>query len=782
MSLVFEDMSVDVVKCVFTNKSGGTSTYYFATDYYAPDELYSGSPEVWPVLVDAPLVEMGFKKIGETVASRANPSFRVHAHTPLDRLDVTLHSLQASHELLGSEVTFLWYSKARAAPGTNGNDNLWQSRLQIINVTFDGGDGSGGGDVATVTCRDEWFKNKLIGRRMTDADFGSLEEGYDGEFGPIPIGSNVVIPAPFVGSDTTSSPVKGQVFLGWESSNVAVAGVNAWYARNQNRSIDRREWVNFAWAPFYNIPWGGVAGPYSNYSNHNLTKHARGLVNGPLTNAVAIHLVNCFVAPNGTVTKDLGRLELSISHAERLGDSASFAAKGAPLRIAQKDVESATVQAGTDECSFQIESPLLVTTLSGLYMFILDYTADDNETNFLYTKAFSSGTDHWSYDKAIARPPLLPSAQQTLGMAIYAVGTGNGKENGQSSLVNAWGYCHYDLSAKGALLHTGQTRARIDTDLELRADVNGLKDLAGTYTGSAGEVVSNPADFLQMVLLEDELFLGVSSGDVDTSSFAAVRANVDAIGLSMSFPLFADQGESLVAKVCEQFLLHFYKERDGDLTLKYLTGPGTPANQLSEAQMRDDMAVIAYNGGSPDDVFNAFNVEWNPNRKDADLINTTATIGLGKFQDREYLDSANDSGFSQATKDLVEQSDSRYGSRQLGLNSFDMHGSVGSVRKTITRRAQLHHEPPKTALVRVPRRRFQSLALFDTFRVESFDLPVEGGASDDVKLHEDGDTIYFYDEGIRQHIARQGMLDGRVINFSASGFWVYLLVSTTGGI
>lgn len=780
MSLVFEDTAVDVVKCVFTKKSGGTSTYYFGTDYYAPNELYSGSPEVWPVLVEAPVAELGFSKIGNTVAERANPSFRVFAHNPLDRIDITFYSLWATHDQIESEVTYLWYCKPRAAATTNGANNIWQSRLKIINVTFDSQDG-GGGDVATVTCRDEWYKNKLLGRRMTDSDFGSLEDGYNGEFGPIPLGNNVIIPAPFVGSDTTSSPVKGQVFLGWESANLQVHSVNAWYARNQNRTVDKREWVNFAWAPYYDIPWGGVAGPYSSYSNHSLTTHARGLINGAATNAVAIHLVNCYVAPQGSVNKTLGQLLLSIWSAERLGDSASFAPRGGALRVSQKDVEAATVQVGTDQCSFQIESPLLVTTQAGLYMFILDWTGEDT-SNYLYTKAFSSGTDHYYFDKSTNRPPLLAASNQTLAMAIYAVGTGNGKENAQSSIANSWAYCHYDLSAKGALLHTGQTRARIDTDLELRADVNGLKDVAGTYTGSAGAVVSNPADILQMVLRDSTLFMGVDSGDIDTTSFTSVRAKAGAIGLKVNYPLYTDTGEGFIVKTCEQFLLHFHKERDGDLTLSYLTGPGTPTNIVSEAKLRGDMTVTRYNGGDPNDVFNAFNVEWNPNRKDADLINTTETVGLGKFEGREYLDSVNDSGFSQSLKDLISASNSKYGTREFGLRSFDMHETEGSVSKTITRRAQLHHEPPKTVVVRLPRKDFEDVAIFDTFRVESFDLPVDGGPSDDVRLHDDGDTLYMYDEGIRLHTTRQGTLDGRVIYMAATGYWVDLLISTTGAI
>lgn len=298
MSSFFPEHDVEVVKIVLNRRDASdTVTYYFAQDYWPENSLYSGSPEIYPLLTSSPTIHRGFGRPA-WAGIKFDVSIELHAKTSLVDRGVSFADQLEIYELHGATVTLLYYVRTLDAATVHLDSVNKRQVVYAIGSGYDDGE-SGNTGRLTIRCKDVFMRTKEISQKFDLDTFPDMDAKYDGEYGGIVFGESttagqgVLIDAPFISSSLSggTKPV-AKIFSGFTFPSHPNAAFERLLVRNQHRDQDDSEWLEVALESDPQTAAYGDASASSLIEPANypldLSRFARAIVDSPTTNATKI--------------------------------------------------------------------------------------------------------------------------------------------------------------------------------------------------------------------------------------------------------------------------------------------------------------------------------------------------------------------------------------------------------------------------------------------------------------------------------------------------------------
>jgi hypothetical protein len=391
-STLFVDQDVEIIKLTLARKDAPTSTvtYYFGLEYRAEDEVYPGSPVIYPLLVSSPEAHRG---IGNTIANRYDVTVGLFAKTDLDRRGYTLLDLMNDFEFHNAAVEVRYYAKTSGQATTHSDAVNIRETLTVIGASYDDGNGT-----LSLQCRDTLFKTRDYGHRFDVNDFGANVDTYINtwrtEQAPIAFGTD---PTDLRGVTVSVCPVRyafripsgsnlyqqAQIVMGLSPGAPSAYAMEflGLYAQNQFKdvdplsgiTVDQSNWLLLYVPPVAYASRTPIAGPAT---LSNGTKEFSGrqwrLARQVTTSlgAYPITGVSFRARRVGVLTKDDGQLTISFYRAKNLGGG-NWALVGGPLRQLAVDATLIGTTAGNIDFHF---NPLFALPKDNDYLVVAEWT------------------------------------------------------------------------------------------------------------------------------------------------------------------------------------------------------------------------------------------------------------------------------------------------------------------------------------------------------------------------------------------------------------------------
>lgn len=243
MSNLLTELDVDVVKLTLTARTGsGTTTVYLSTEYWAADALYSGSPIIYPNLVEAPTIR---RSLGNDLGIRHDVTINIYGKSALTNFTTSFLDLLEVYEIANATAEFLYFAKPWDGNAVHSGDESKRQSGTIISHGYD--DNSG---VLTLVSRDTWFEDRRITAELSGDVFPNMDENWDGEVGPLIFGEptvaeGIIANTPVVDSGLTGgSAPYADYFVSWAFGVHVPPSTYKYWARNQFKNIDKSEWID----------------------------------------------------------------------------------------------------------------------------------------------------------------------------------------------------------------------------------------------------------------------------------------------------------------------------------------------------------------------------------------------------------------------------------------------------------------------------------------------------------------------------------------------------------
>lgn len=302
MATLVKDLEIEIVSLVFKRKTdGATATYWFSTDYYPADAIFSGSRIVYPLLVAAPEARRG---VGPVAAIRYDTQISIFGKTDFTKKGFSFCDFLDTYELHSGECKILYIPKAPDATTTySATDHLRQT-MTVVDVDYDHTSG-----VVVVSARDTWFKDSEFSRPIAyPFPFSDVEPEWRGEYGSWCFGDStittegVTVDCPVVESAIASNVPRAKLFLSWTLANHGIKDLTRLMVKNQYTDLDNHEWLQVALAADPQVAQSGVAGftDIGDEADRFLSRYSRGFVYSPATNAEILNSVRISTKPNAT--------------------------------------------------------------------------------------------------------------------------------------------------------------------------------------------------------------------------------------------------------------------------------------------------------------------------------------------------------------------------------------------------------------------------------------------------------------------------------------------------
>lgn len=283
MSSLLSDLTVWVVKITLTKRSDATTVdWYFALDYWASGStLFTSNPVIYPLLAAEPIIKRG---VGIYAGKKYDVSVDLFAKTNLDKHHVTFLDQLELYEIHNAKVEFRMYQKPiDASAGAHSDSTHIQQVCRVVDTRYDEDAG-----ILSLNCRDVFFKDREVSKKLQPASFDALQESWIGEYGSIVFGQStvagegIVIDAPWVWEQHEAvSPSSAFLFAGWKFGSHETKAVDRLIARNRNKSINSDEWVTVGLTS--TAHGDSVSSPVADPPNwpRDLSRFARGIVYTP---------------------------------------------------------------------------------------------------------------------------------------------------------------------------------------------------------------------------------------------------------------------------------------------------------------------------------------------------------------------------------------------------------------------------------------------------------------------------------------------------------------------
>lgn len=774
-SILFPEVDVEVVKITLTKKdNSGTTTLYFGLDYWASGRLYTTNPEVLPLLASSPTVRRG---VGIYAGIKYDVSVDLYAKTSMTEAGKSFSDLLDAYEIQNADVQVLYYSKPLGDVTTHSDSVNIRQTLKVIEVRY-----SDDGATASLRCRDVFFKDKEISRKLSSELFPTMELKYDGEYGPIVFGQStvsadgIVIDAPIIDASLQLTPSQRQtlkVFSGWTFPGHPNKEFKRLLVRNQHKQIDPSEWLQTDLVADPQTPTDGDSS-LGGSTPTSLASYWRGVVHSPATNAQILTMIQVYGFITGTVATADGIYRMQIYHAEYQADGDTYAPIGSPLRTITHDTEAADVVVGSSSVQFNLKEPLVMSPDVN-YMFTIEWTNLDDATNYINAGIAAIGGEvHYYRDNAETERGWNKGVDVALALEWYSLGDGDDAfKDGTTSGDKRHSYYHLESVYSDTTLNHG---------LEFKIGISGLKDDgSGTYTGSAGALIENPADIIRFALMNSDFGLGLSSTYVNTSTLDSVRSSLSSLGLKLKIVIDKETtAEDLINEICRQSRIVYYKTKDGKVALYYpVPINNTFTARLSQAVLGGEMQIEGVRDADYSTVVNEFRQQYK-----RDELNQPTDAAVIRRSEREKLagiieinpttSSANDD----YREGLCSVSQAKYGKREMTF-PLSFYDAATDAQKIQNYYCDRFSTLQKRAILRLPRRTyFNTLDLFSTIQAHHVGISAYDGTALPGKQHYQGTPIVTYSENIPSVVWAGGVFEGQVYEVEEEGPWFIITAET----
>jgi len=333
LSTVYEEQNIDVVCLALKHrKTGQNLTIYLGREFFDADELYNGSPVVYPLLSESPRWQRG---IGTELAIRYDVQIKIYGNTPLFVNGKSFHSLREDYFFQNASVRGLYFSKASgglSSPiGTNTRQTL---TIRDAQWSDDG--------ILSLSARDTWFdENKQLADRLTPETFPNIEQERRFEYGNWAFGRFIVVDAARINVGQQQNGFK--YYLGHEVPDNQIQEINHLYARNTSTDLDSRSWLQIDKnppAPFSG-PLQGTIGGITGSSYFSLRDFSRAVLITP-SEPTVVSSVTITLRAEGFLPTSTSHVKLSIYRADYDAVADIWRASGSALAEANFENEYLT--------------------------------------------------------------------------------------------------------------------------------------------------------------------------------------------------------------------------------------------------------------------------------------------------------------------------------------------------------------------------------------------------------------------------------------------------------
>lgn len=494
-----------------------------------------------------------------------------------------------------------------------------------------------------------------------------------------------------------------------------------------------------------------------------------------------------------TVDNSYGELSLEVYHAESLDGGNAYAPVGSILSKSTIDLTKTNADTGsllttgTQNVFFQIDPPIVMSEFTN-FIFILKYDNDKTNTYFVLSY-YSSETPTFDHmlkakrkieDGANTKQAYNKETAAMLDLQAYFLGD-NSSAWVDGTVTGNDKYSYQGLEAKSVTLMDGMEQVEFNKDLEFKICIDGIEDDgSGTYTGSANALIENPSDVIRFLLLDSEFGLGLSSTDIDEDSFDSVRDSLTSFSLNkLKIVINAETtAEDLIAEICKQARIVFYKNKKGKLALYYPTNLISYDYVLSEAELRESGQLMGFKEKDYSSIINKCLQYYKP-----DIFNIPEDPSLLRLEERERLvgklelDASSSTMADDDRQAVATISQAVYDIRELtfDLSFYDEKQTAYKVQKYYFDR---YSELQKQATYKVSRKKYLALDLFDKVKIQDTALQSTYQAGIQAKCHYDGQEIATYYEGTPIVVWSGGTIEGEVVAIQEQGSELLLTIET----
>ena len=801
MTSLYNDEIIEIVKVTASAKvfPSNTATWYFGLQYYAADAIYSGSPEVFPLLVESPKTQ---RSLGRFHGQQASVGIKLYANTPFKSVDdyttgknLTINNMREVFEFHGADVQILVYLKPSDALTTHSDSVNIRQTLELIDSDLDPD-----AEILTIKCFESWFKNNSLNTTLTTDRFENLLDKHKGKFGNIPFSDGdageeaIVDIIPIQESTTAGSGFQttATYYVGWQDrTDAPIGSLQTIYARNRNKEFDINEWIETALPSedsvfFITETDDWYSSPTGTYT---MSGYEKASVDSPRTTigGNGVIITHCAIAvkfEDGGEPRDdvIGSLKVKCYNAEYitasgLDNNFTYQPRGRLLGSADFQLTDVLWSNGTSTVTMLV-APFSPFIAVGDDVGVEDYSSlifevtwsnktgaqypqlvYDNESGFVhYEKDFSKGDE----------PGWNSVLDKRIGLEVFFAH--NEADYFDNSTYSD--YTTYDLQAIDSYAGVVPDKeSRFLSSIDLKAGVYGLRDINGKYGASVSGYISNPAVIMNFLLTNSGIGLGLDTDDVESADAEAKLGNE----YNMTFAVDRNQPiKTLVQEVGKQGVVSLNTSRQGK---KILTRPQwrtDPDYSFDQVVMQGDLRIITLANLPHSSVINAVEIQFNENElesseeKEEDRYFGKVVLNADETSENDYIRQRQ----AQASEDLYDR-------REFKAN-FGYYINRAKAVLAASYYFDRFHDIQQQLTFVVPRTEANlAIDLYDIVRVTHKDIPFREGTTHRNRVIEDYSQALVYEDGVLCNETAHGKFIGQVVRLEETGPDIVITLETS---
>lgn len=724
VSKSYRGQDVCYVRAVFkSTASGGPSdvTVRASTEYFAPDALYSGSPEIFPLLAAEPTTR---RAVGDHIGIRQDVEISFLARQPFEQYYEGIADLRDRYEFHRVEITIYYGAKPSNGTLSSSSDFVTEQTVEVLQSRWQE-------DELIFACRDTWadLANQEISTRIPDptvvSDFSDMEDSWYGEYGAGPVfGEDIIIDAPLYEFDASNNFFR---LLGAWKPSVGTFDNDSYtklFVENPYRDLNQARFFEVnpvTAAALYGVNLTGVGQVGGTYFHLGEDWRSIAFSNsiGGLLSTIQLDMDRV-----GTVDGSTGNLVIELYRGESLGTSGTIVPTGpviASVALDPADIPT-TKQTRTADLGFPV--PLLPNVN---YVLVFRWSDATDASNYIAMSVLgSTSDDSYAIDKTTGDVGWALQSGIRPGTSVWSYGL-------SSVVAGSGGGYRWDrvtVSDRNPVIAKITNDPKPGTNLKYKLQLDGLvDDGSGTFTGTAGLLMRRPVDIAYFLLVN---YTDLSTSDFDTTSITATRSKQitenQIFGFAVKKRTFAQE---LIVEICKQSRTLFYKKNDGKYAFHFWEPSPAAAScdhALEEPVLRDELRVVRVEDEPTNRVFNSFSQDWFE-----DPINTPESpdylrrTNSDKFTKNQFINESDSTASDTTREGYCAQSQALYGVRKLTW-PLSFHRNATGVQKFQNYLCDRFHLRQQEITVEIPRRYFfDTIDLLDSVVVDSRGIGTEDG-------------------------------------------------------
>lgn len=722
-------------------KDGSSKTEYLSNRYWKAGELYSSSPEIYPMLADPPAT---LETMGRVFREATDQTVTLFGKSSFKENGVSFFDEFADYELENAKFEFYIYEKPLGALA---------STTDTLHMVGRGRGYSWNGDILQLSVRCSMLTEKEFAQSYTEAELTEIEDSWIEQPFPIVFGAGasgvgtIVDAAKIYGTSTSKYLLLSNRFNGHN-----LGDVKSFFIQDR-LSLTGKDWVKG------NLDISsGIASSmiYSDASAGGFARSIRTYEIGLIVDQPSDFIIKRAVIelyPPGGSNPPAGD-----------GDVEMFI-----YLVQSEDWANNKLVLGDLLESFKIGSNFLTTTISvdvqaftniglaaGKY-FITCRLSNTAATVDICTRNLASVATkhrHWRRDRATNPDAAFVTATESLAFEVEAIVTSD------LTVTNTNVGSKYYARVAPFTTHSLYTPTAQYNPSAYKVGLEGIKDdTSGTYTGVASSVIKRPCDIIRF-LLGHASFLGISSGEIDATSFGNCRTEHQANSYFMSF---ATDGRfkivDLIAKILEQSDTVLYRNREDKIFIKYLSYADSNKKNAYQSYEQDEMRLVTEFETEAADVINDLLIYYA--NDDVNRVASRRGNYLTQQLEKAYeINATSSTDKDSYRQDLASDSQTVYGNLPLRA-SYDLYPSDSLAVPVVSKRLfDRHYRKRRKQQIRLPLKRWLSASFFDTVFL-SLNL-LTGTGDREIFSFDSGTEVKWYRSGLPFKLIKRGSSRGEI--------------------